>query len=210
MAFLTTKSILDATQTLIADQTAAYRAKMLTWLNLAMQTVINQPREWEFLKKTAPLPVTSNVITLPADYADFESLTVGDYFFTRADQLTDSEAFESVESAGEIPEGFTINEQAGTITIVPATEETTVTLAYKGTMPAADYADDTTATIFPQEFKPLFVRILKTVSNEVDVEDQYTVSLQLSSADLKTMKALDNKRKALPKPSSHGYIRGRN
>jgi hypothetical protein len=205
MAFLATKSILDATQTLIADQSAAYRLKMLTWLNLAMQTVVNQPRDWEFLKKTASLPVTSNAITLPADYADFESLTVGDYFFTTADQLTGAEAFESVESAG-----FVIDEKAGTITILPATEETTVTLAYKGTMPAADYADDTTATIFPQEFKPLFVRILKTISNEVDVEDQYTVSLQLSDTDLRTMKALDNKRKALPKPSSHGYIRGRN
>lgn len=207
MAFLTTAGVLTATQTFISDQTAALRLRMLTWLNLAMQSVINEPREWEFLKKTASLAVTSNVITLPTDFADFQSLTVGDYFLVPENMLTDTESFEVLETGGTIPLGFSINEMAGTLTILPGTTETTVTLAYKSGMPSTDYTDDSTATIFPLEFRPMFVRHLLTLRNEFDVEDQTIMSAQMSMAELKAMKKLDNKRKAVPKPSNHGYTR---
>lgn len=208
MAFLTTASVLDTTQTMISDQTAAMRARMLSWLNLIMQMVVNEPREWEFLKKSAALPITANVITLPADYSDFESLTVGAYFFTPRYMLTAAEEFQVTADGGTVPTGFVINEKTGTLTILPGTAETSATLAYKAGMPATDYTDGATATIFPAEFKPLFVRYLLTARNEFDEEDQLPISLKLSSGDMKTMKTLDNKRKAIPALNSHGYIRG--
>jgi hypothetical protein len=209
MTFLTTKSVLDAAQSMIVDQTAAMRLRMLNWLNLSMQSLVNEPREWEFLKKTASLPITANVITLPADYSDFGSLTVGAYFFTSEDQLTASETFQSSATGGAVPSGFVIDEKTGTLTIIPATTEVSVVLGYKGALPAGGYTDSTTATIFPEEFKPYLVRCLMTLRNEFDEEGQFPLSLQINVAALRAMKALDNKRKAVPKISTNGYIRNR-
>lgn len=204
MSFLTTKSILDATQTMIVDQTTAMRGKMLVWLNVAMQMIINEPRTWGFLSKTALLPVTANVITLPVDFSDFDNLTVGAYLFGNADMMTAAEAF---IATGDRPLGFTIDERLETLLIIPGTTETTVTLAYKAGLPTGGYTDGTTTTIFPQEFLPLFIRYLLSARNEYDEEDQFTLSLQMSTNELNTMKKLDTQRKAQAKISRHGYTR---
>lgn len=200
MAWLTTKSVLDAVQSRIVDQSDNLRAKMLVWLNIAMQQVLNEPRDWEFLKKSASVTVTNSVITLPADFGDFLSLECGDYFYTTESQLTPDEVIMEYE-------GFVIDELLGTLTIYPATIEVTATLKYKAAFPVTDYTDGTGATLFPAEFRPLFTRYVMTVRDEFDAEAEASMSFKLDQLELKKMKALDNKRKAVPKINSHGYRR---
>jgi hypothetical protein len=204
MAFVQPKTILDNVLTRIPDNSAAMRAKCLIWLNEAMRGLTSEPREWEFLKKTAAaLPITANQITLPVDFGRVVSVQVDKTFLTPDEELTDEEAFYVDQSGGATIAGYTV--ETTTLTLHP-TATGTATLSYVSGMPT-DYIDDAIDTIFPIEFQNLLTRSVLAVAYETESDEMTPGALQLASVELAKMKRLDNKRKATPKISVSGYIR---
>lgn len=204
MANLTPDEILDKVQARITDQSAAMRVKLLGWLNEIMHDVVNQPRNWQFLKKSASIAVAANALTLPADFGTLTSVQVGDRFFTPDEALTDEEAYFWNQITGEA-EGYTIS--GSTLTFVPGTSQTSATVKYNAVV--ADVIDDTTATIFPQEFRNILIAGTLMMFYEYDHDDNYGSQVQLYQMEMKKLKALDNKKTPLPKRNPHGYIRER-
>ena len=201
---LTTKQVLDTALSRSKDTSATLRAKMLIWLNSAMQDVVND-RNWTFLEKTVPLPIVGGQLPLPADFGGEIFIKTGIYIFTVADRLTLSDAARW-DAAGGDPHGYTI-ENDTTLTFHP-TASGTATLTYTAQVPAAGYTDGATPTIFPQDFVPYFERELTAAFYEYDVDaDRLPVGIQLSSDKYRTLKKLDNSRRPLPSLHPRGYVR---
>lgn len=201
---LTTKAVLDRVFTRIKDNSGALRAKMLGWLDSAMRSAWVE-RRWVFLDTSATLTLTSSVITLPANFGDETFINVnGQYALTTADHLSPTEAMKADSRGGEVY-GYT---KTGTaITLHPATTGSVV-LYYTAKVPDAGYSDDTTETIFPMEFLPLFERSLLAAFYEYDVDaDRLPVGIQLDAEQLKKLKKLDNSRRPLPQLNSGGMVR---
>ena len=166
MSYVTTKGILDDVQTLISDNSAALRARMLTWLNNIFQrTAIAFP--WNCLLKTASISVTTNAITLPADFREVDSIVVGTVTLTTDDEVVDKDGY-LWSGGGTTPIGYTI--VGSTLTFVPGTAASTVSLRYIQEVPA--YADGTSATLFTQKFSPLFQRGLLDIYYEYDADER--------------------------------------
>lgn len=204
MNYLTTKTVLDSafSRTRVTDPTL--RAKAVHWLRNAMRDVLNE-REWVFLEKTATaLPVTDGEITLPADFGKEVFVKNGIYIFTTADRLTPSNAALADNCGGE-PVGYTLTP---TTLVFHPTTTGTADLTYVATLPTGGYTDGTDATIFPDEFEPLFERYLTTCFYEYDVDnDRLPVGLQLDAKMLRTLKKADNQRRPVPPLSRKGMVR---
>jgi len=201
---LTTKAVLDRVFTRIKDNSSTLRVKMLGWLDSAMRDAWSE-RAWIFLEKSVSLTLVNGAITLPADFGDETFLNVdGRYTFTTGDKLTPTEALKADVRGGDVW-GYTLSDTA--ITLHPATDGT-VTLYYVAKMPDAGYADDTTETIFPMEFLPLFERSLLVAFYEYDVDaDRLPTGIQLDAEHLRKLKKLDNSRKPLPQINNRGLVR---
>jgi hypothetical protein len=211
MRYLNTKAILDAAQTFLADVSTPLRVKMLVWLNLAMQSVLNEPRQWNFLQsKTTGITVTASKADLPTDFGELFNATLGTaYFFEPENELTAEEAFSVNDLADSEPFGFVYVTETGTrkIQFIPATTEATCDITYEPILPLAGYSDDGTDTLFPVDFTNLLVRAILSMRNEMDVEDQLSFSVSFDEKEMRKVKALDNKRQPKPKNNKHGYIR---
>jgi hypothetical protein len=211
MLYLNTADILDKAQSFLADTSAPLRAKMLVWLNLAMQSVLNEPRQWNFLQtKTSGITITASKATLPADFGELFNVTLGtEYFFEPENELTAEEAFSVNDLTDTEPFGFVYVTETAVrkIQFIPATTEATCDITYEPVLPLAGYEDVGTDTLFPIEFTNLFVRMVLTNRNEMDVEDQLSFSATFDEKEMRKLKALDNKRQAKPKNNKHGYIR---
>jgi len=201
---LTTQAVLDRVFTRIKDNSSTLRVKMLGWLDSAMRDAWSE-RAWIFLDKSVTLTLSGGSITLPADFGDETFLNVGDqYALTTGDKLTPTEALKADVRGGDVW-GYTISSTA--ITLHPATTGT-VTLYYTAKMPDAGYADDTTETIFPMEFLPLFERSLLAAFYEYDVDaDRMPLGIELDTEHLRKLKKLDNGRKPLPLLNNRGLVR---
>lgn len=201
---LTTKSVLDRVFTRIKDNSGTLRVKMLGWLNSAMQDAWAE-RSWLFLEKKVDIAIVSNAITLPADFGDEVFISIGGiYIFTVADRLSPSEAAYADERGGD-PYGYT--KDSDTLVFHPSADGT-ATLTYTAQVPDAGYVDDTTETIFPLEFLPLFERVLLSAFYEYDVDaDRLPVGLKMDADQLRRLKKLDNRRKPLPQLNRFGMVR---
>jgi hypothetical protein len=201
---LTTTAVLDRAFTRIKDNSSALRVKMLGWLDSAMRDAWGE-RTWIFLEKSVVLTLVNGAITLPADFGDETFLNVGGlYALTTADKLTPTEALKADVRGGDVW-GYTLSSTA--ITLHPATTGT-VTLYYVAKMPDAGYADDSTETIFPMEFLPLFERSMLAAFYEYDVDaDRLPTGVQLDAEHLRKLKKLDNSRKPLPQLNTYGLVR---
>lgn len=194
--YLNTHDMLDSLQTRIPDKSTATRANMLAWLNDAMRAVVNEPREWEFLKKTASLTITDSRITLPDDFGRVISIQIGSEFcFTQSDELTEKQAFDVTNGIYPNYAGYLCD--LTYITFYGSFTGTTAVLTYLIQM-NADYADVATATIFPIEFGLLLKRSVMSVYKEGNEEPSATLSVQLDAKELRTMKILDNRKKGTP------------
>ena len=201
---LTTKQILDSFFTTVKDNSSALRTRATEWLHTLMMSAADE-RSWLFLKKaSAALPITANTVTLPSDFSMEVCIKLGTILLTPENKLTDEEAFAA--DNGEGGAGYTID--GSTLKLHGETTATTAVVTYIAHVPDAGYGDSTTATIFPAEFLPLFVRSLKTAFLEYDVDlDRLPISLQLDGAELRRMKKLDDRRRPPLKLNKHGYVR---
>lgn len=209
MVFLTTADTLDAILARIPDNTAAMRARCLGWLNSCMRDVIHSPTNWEWLKTTTTaLSLTAAAASLPVDFGKLIGAQVTNgttkYLFTAADEYDLTEAFLALEAGGTTPTGFMLDNNK--ITFFP-TATGTVTLTYDPGM-NADYTDGAGATLFPYEFKNLFIRTVTSIYYEYVKDEGVVISLGLDAEELKKMKRLNNARRATPKINTSGYIRG--
>jgi hypothetical protein len=188
----------------VKDNSPALRVKMLDWLNSSMQDVWSE-RSWLFLEKTVDLAIVAGAITLPTDFGDEIFVRIGNSFiFTTGDNITPSDATRW-DVAGGDPHGYTTDDTS--LVFHPAASGT-ASLTYTAKFPAAGYADDTTNTIFPTEFTPLFERAMLTAFYEYDVDtDRAPVSIQIDQQQLRRLKKLDNQRRPLPQLHSRGYVR---
>lgn len=194
MAYCNTKAIMDSALTRIQDNSTGMRTRLLSWLNDAMRSIANYPREWEFLKVSATLAVTANKATLPADFGRVRSIEAGVYRL--ADPLSDDDVFNEAI-------GFTVD--ATEITLSGLPDATSIVLKYLATM-TADYADGTANTIFPLEYQDYFIRYLTSSAYEYDKDNDIIPSMLIQKEELKQLKALDNLRKPRPERSRNGYM----
>lgn len=109
MRYLNGKEIIDSALTVLKNNSAPIRTKMLTWLNV-MSAKLEVERAWTFLgNKSATLTPASNVITLPSDYGTFDTLRADGLFLTPSHRLTEYEAWQADNSSSgaSAPVGFT-------------------------------------------------------------------------------------------------------
>lgn len=199
------KQVIDSAFSRIKDNSAALRVKMLSWLNSTMREVVND-RAWTFLDVgPATLPITSNAVTLPTDFGQETFVKYGIYTFTTSSRLTPTEAARADLCGGD-PVGYTI--ENGKLTIHPSAEGT-LDLSYTAKVPAAGYADDTTATIFPDEFIPLFERYLLSAFYEYDADpEKLNFGAAINQSMLRNLRIADNQRRPVPALSRKGMLRG--
>jgi hypothetical protein len=202
-SYLTTNAVLDAVFSRLRTTSADHRSRALSWLNSLTVQVANE-RAWNFLEKEVTIAIVDNVIALPDDFGEENSIEVEDIILIPQNIITDVQAFyaDEYDPSGLI--GYTVQE---TGIEFHATAIGNAILNY--TARVATYADGDT-TVFPAEFLPLMERAILTAWYEYDVDaDRMPLSFQLDAALLKQMKKVDNRRKAIPQLNSHGYVRGR-
>lgn len=208
MTFLTGKGMIDDALTIIKNNSSPIRAKMLVWLNITAQKLA-VVRPWLFLSNgTATLTPVNNVLTMPDDYGQFQSMSAGSAFFMNdRNLLTPGEAFNLDRGAlgSSVPRGYT--EGNGTITLHGGGFTEDVTVNYTIEPPAI--VDSTAATSWPSPCRALFQRALLDGFYEYDMDERAALGYQLSASELSDLKAWDNSRKPRTQYSRHGYRRTR-
>jgi hypothetical protein len=204
--YVNTKNVLDAALSMAQDNSSTLRSRAIYWFNEVKRDVLNQPRQWWFLKKTASIAVSSNAITLPADFSQLVSIEIGDKFFTPDEALSEEEVFNNTDEDAVNPEpmGFSLSPAA--ITFCPGASGTAI-LTYTPEI-SASYADNE-VTIFPIECEQLFIEGVRFKYFYFDKDSRMTAADIIYKGEMSALKTLDNKRKAMPKPNRHGYIRER-
>lgn len=204
MTYLTGAGILNDAVSIITDNSTSTRAKMLVWLNVVAQKLA-VVRPWMFLNNgSASLTPVNNVITLPADYGQFQSIAAGTvFFFDCRNQLTPGEAWAMDQSTigATAPRGYT--EGVSAITLHGAAYTGAVTLTYTIEPPAI--TDTATATAWPAKFRPMFMRAILDYFFEYDMDERSAISYQLSAAELSELKKWDNSMKPRTQRNRHGY-----
>jgi len=221
MNYLTGKSIIDDTLTIIKNNSTSVRGKMLTWSNITAQKLATE-RAWQFLNNgTATLTPTSNVITLPVDYGQLINIRSGaDFFLTQADKMSEEDAWrlDNAEPGSLVPRGYTesvvdtivsdvITVRRNTIKLYGGDVTTSVVVKY--IIEPQAILDTVGLTCWPVQCRSLFMRSLLDFFYEYDMDERAALSYQLNAAELYTVKKWDNTQKPKPEPSRHGYIRGR-
>lgn len=208
MQYLTGQGIINDALSLIRNNSSPVRTKMLTWLNVIAQKLA-VVRPWEFLNNgSASLTPGNNIITLPADYGEFQSLRAGSSFFlTPKNRLTAGEAWrlDNASTGLSVPRGFTegtVDVTAGNppvttttpiLTLHGGTYTESVTLTYTKEPPAI--ADSVVATCWPKKCQPLMMRALLDFFYEYDMDERAALSYQLNAAELSELKKWDNGQK---------------
>lgn len=169
MSFTNTKAIMDSVQTMIQDNSPALRAKMLTWLNNILKRLAPE-FPWRCLVKSSVIGVAGNVLALPADYQEMDSLKIAGMYFTVDDEMTLSNAF-LWAAGGAIPIGYLITGQ--TLTLVPGVPDGNAELVYLQEVPS--YTDSAASILFPSKFQPLLERTLLSTYYEFDADPRANV-----------------------------------
>lgn len=223
MTYLNGAGIINDALSLIRNNSTPVRTKMLLWLNIVAQNLATI-RPWQFLSNgSATLTPVNNVLTLPADYGEFQSLSAGTTFLLNpTHRLTEGEAWRLDNAAigFSCPRGFT----EGTIDVpdpepaVTSTRYSTiilhggaytdpVTVSYTIEPPAI--TDTATPTVWPSKCRALFQRSLLDGFYEYDMDERAALAYQLNEQQLSILKAWDNSQKPRTQYSRHGYRRTR-
>lgn len=188
---ITTVQILDQAMSMVTDNSAAARAKMLVWVNAGMQEIAKL-RPWRFLCKSATLPLVDGYSVWPADFGEALSWTVGTACILPNDRLSDSDAAASLYG-GEY--GYRVDDNNTGFTIYPSADS--CVLSYRVAVPT--YADDSTATVFPTAMLNVLSRFAVTRFYEYDYDERYAGSMQLQMMCLKEAKKWDNRQQPRPR-----------
>lgn len=188
---LNTAQILDMAMSMITDNTAIARAKMLVWLNAGMQDIASQ-RDWSFLRSSATLPLVNGYTAWPLDCAKPVNITIGTDCVSPADSMSDKDIAES--RYGGIY-GYRVATTPSGFTVYPAADS--CDLHYTITIPA--YADDTTDTVWPDYMLDVFWRLCVVRFYEFDFDERTPGAGQLYERAVALAKRRDNKLKPLPR-----------
>lgn len=204
MVYLNTAAVLTKALSKSTDGSAAFRTKALGWLNEVIRDVLNQPRTWEFLKDSVSLSIVANQIVLPNGASEIICMTIGDTLLSPQNQLTEIDAF-AIGTGGNSLSGYTLDSD-NTVTFYPgATGACALRYEIDRT---ADYADNSSDTIFPLTFENLLVTGVRAHIYDYEKDGRYTKEMMLYDAEMRKMKSWDNRRKPAPKSNPHGYTRG--
>lgn len=216
MTFLTGKVIIDDVLTIIKNNSNPVRTKFLAWLNVTAQKLAIV-RTWQFLGNgTAILTPVNNVLTLPADYGQFQSLRAGTaFFFDARNNLTPGEAYQlDINATGlSAPRGYTeaiidvtvdlVTTKTPIITLHGSAYSESVTLSY--TIEPPPITDSTDSTVWPSQCRPLMMRALLDFFYEYDMDERAALSQQLNASELSELKKWDNSKKPPTQNNRHGY-----
>jgi hypothetical protein len=208
MNYIKPKALLDDLMFSLEDKSPERRRQCLSWLNATLQSILNEPRDWQFLHRSTTLTITSNTVTLPDTFQSLETVKVdGVFCLTPANALTRKESWMMADIPATYPVGYEIS--GSTLTFIPGTTETSCILEYQTGWPTTDYNDANTDTIIPQYFTNLVQRAILSNIYEFDREDFAAGSLQLDAIEMKKMKAWDNRLTPQSKSTPNGYLRVR-
>lgn len=205
MTYLNAAGVLNNVLSLVQDNSAALRAKMLIWLNKISQELAIA-REWKCLEKTATITIVSNQVLLPSDYQSFTYLKSvedsNEYFLTERHRLTEEEAYNLTDSnaTSPIPLGFL--EDATHLTLYPGASGSP---ELKYVQELTDYSDDATDMAWPKQFGNAIERKILNLYYEYDMDERAQLSFALDKKDLATLKAWDNRHR--PVPARTNYIK---
>lgn len=204
--YLNTEAVLDKALTKVQDNTPELRAKALDWLNEVRTDIHNQPRLWNFMRGTTTLTVSDNAITLPNGVSEVISLEGDTFLLTPQHILSETEAYLLSNQTADTPQGY-IKYPDNTIQFFPgATGSVIVTYEANAN---TDLADSPNNTVYPKELENLFILGVRMHYYDYDKDGRFTKEVVLYQDELSKVKAWDNQLKALPKFSSHGYIKDR-
>jgi len=203
MTYLTTDELLDNILSRLNDNSSAMRAKCLVWLNEAMRSIIRE-RNWEFSTvKGSPAAVVNNTVTMPNNFLDVEYLIVDSYFLKPVNALSEEAAF-AIDNGQSSGIGYKVNPTD--ITLHGLSDAATATLCYRAGL-IADYTDSAAATIFPTEFREVLIQFTMMKYYEFDADERLSIAVQAYGDELKRLKRMDNRRKAVPYGNNR-YLRG--
>lgn len=188
---LTTAQILDMAMSMITDNTAEARSRMLTWLNTGMQDIARL-RDWQFLHKTATLTLTNGQSDWPVDCAAPISFTVNNECIYPTDRMSDKDLAD-MRYGGEY--GYRVATGQDGFTVYPAADS--CVLRYKIRVPA--YTDGTDATVWPIEMLDVFWRLCVVRFYEYDFDERTPGAGQLYERAIAQAKKWDNQQKPLPR-----------
>lgn len=222
MTFLTGAGMIDDALSIIRNNSTSVRGKMLRWINIVAQKMA-VVRPWTFLANgTAIITPVNNVLTLPADYGEIESLQAGVIFsFDSRNRLTPGEALRADNGGSGLsrPSGFTesilavTDPDTGVITRTPIItlhgSGFTDPVAVNYTIEPGDIADSASSTCWPVKCRPLFQRALLDFFYEYDMDERTAISYQLNESELSELKKWDNSQKPKTQNNRHGYRRTR-
>lgn len=209
---LTGAGILDSAQSMLRDPSADLRTKMLSWLQVAFQQAFLEHDWHDLLVLDSAVTITDNKAPKASltNYGRFFSAKQGDasdgFLLLESDRLTPDEVFTTEEetvATSRIPAGW--HEDSTSIYFLPGA---TGTVDIKHFRTVSTPADDDTATEWPDYFLPLFQRTLITTYYEYDRDERLAVGVQLDVSELSRIKKWQNKRLAVPKRDSKGYMWG--
>jgi len=208
MTFLTGAEIINDALSIIRNNSTPVRVKMLRWLNVQAQKLAIV-RTWTFLGNgSASIVPVDNVLTMPADYGQFQSLQSGTALFLDERNLLPGEAhiLDNSFSGLTTPRGYTegivevtvgdVTTKHPIITLHGATVTDAVLVSY--TIEPPPITDTADSTSWPSPCRALFMRSLLDYFYEYDMDERAGVS---------ELKKWDNSRKPKTQSSRHGYRR---
>lgn len=195
---ITTAQILDMAQSMVTDNTATSRAKMLTWLNVGMQDIASR-RDWLFLQKTATITLTDGYSDWPVDCQRPVSFTIGDECIYPSDRMSDQDEARQIYG-GYL--GTRVATDADGFTVSPAADS--CVLKYIITVPT--YTDSATETVFPVEMMDVLWRLCVVRFYEFDFDERTPGAGQMFEQSLRLAKKWDNKHKPLPRREKRNIL----
>jgi hypothetical protein len=194
---LNVTAILDRFESAVTDSSAELRQRALIWLNMIFKRLSSE-RDWLFLYKTAAgLPITNNLVTLPADFKRLVFCESDDHawYLIDTDQYSLQEVAVAQLTTSDRPNGWTISSTG--LQLWPAGSTSTgCNLTYIQTVP--DYADTATDTIFPDEAEVCVHRLMLSSFYEYDFDERAAMAASMAAQELRMLKHWDNQRKPAP------------
>lgn len=188
---LTTMQILDCVMPSLTDQSADMRDKALVWLNQGVKA-IGMVRPWSFLRKSATITLSGGVFAWPVDFGRVVSIRFGTTCLYAADAMSDEDyannAYDNSYRWRSVTGGFEV---------LPSVDSCILT--YVQDIPT--YADNSTATLFPEEMLDALSRYVLARAYEYDMDERATGALMVYQQALKSAKTWDNRLKPLPRAS---------
>ena len=195
---LNTAQILDMAMSMLTDNTATARAKMLVWLNTGMQDIAAQ-RDWTFLRASVSLPLVNGYAAYPIDCEKPVSVTVGTDCIRLSDSMSDKDIAESRYGGNY---GYRIATTTDGFTVYPAADSCDL----KYTISVPTYADDTTDTVWPDFMLEVFWRLCVVRFYEFDFDERTPGAGQLYDRSVAMAKKRDNKTVPLPRREKRSIL----